>query len=61
MMALKKRDDEISRRYWEFVEKTAREVQEQRPNWAEEPQSRRTNDRHCDPSRQGRDPRRVSV
>jgi hypothetical protein len=35
-MSLKKRDDDASRRYWEFVERTAREVREQRPTWARE-------------------------
>ncbi len=30
-----RRDDPESRRFWEFVEQTAREVREERPSWAQ--------------------------
>lgn len=36
-MSLKKRDSPDSERYWEFVERTAREVSERRPDWAPRP------------------------
>jgi len=33
-MTFKKRTDAVSRSYWEFVERTAREVQNEMPAWA---------------------------
>lgn len=34
-----RRDNPESRRFWEFVEQTAREVREQRPSWAQREES----------------------
>lgn len=34
LMTFKKRTDAVSRSYWEFVERTAREVQHEMPAWA---------------------------
>jgi hypothetical protein len=33
-MTFKKRTDAVSRSYWEFVERTAKEVQNEMPAWA---------------------------
>jgi hypothetical protein len=33
-MTFKKRTDAVSRSYWQFVERTAREVQNEMPAWA---------------------------
>jgi hypothetical protein len=30
-----RRDDPESKKFWEFVEQTAREVREERPSWAQ--------------------------
>ena len=41
-MSLKRRDTAENRKYWDFVERTAREVEENRPAWVKKLHSQKT-------------------
>jgi len=46
-MALKNREGKENREYWEFVERTARKVEQERPSWAREAESRACSEPAC--------------